>query len=93
MVDNFLQLNRDKTEVSVIGPEGDREKLLLKLQHLKPSESINNLGDIFDSELNFITHVRNTTKIVLSSKVNHKSPPVSLKPTQRSKCMLLSLVI
>ena len=56
MAVNFLQLNQDKTEVLVIGPEGKREKLLSKLQDLKPSQSVKNLGVIFDSELNFIPH-------------------------------------
>ncbi|KAK7885918.1 hypothetical protein WMY93_025539 [Mugilogobius chulae] len=32
MAENFLQLNQDKTEVLVIGPEAQREKLLSKLQ-------------------------------------------------------------
>lgn len=31
MAENFLQLNQDKTEVLVIGPEAQREKLLPKL--------------------------------------------------------------
>ena len=56
---------QDITEVLVIGPEGQREKLLLKLQNLKPTQSIKNLGVIFDSELNFIPHIRNMTKIIL----------------------------
>uniref|UniRef100_A0A8C6SBV1 Reverse transcriptase domain-containing protein n=1 Tax=Neogobius melanostomus TaxID=47308 RepID=A0A8C6SBV1_9GOBI len=34
MTENFLQLNQDKTEVLVIGPEAQREKLLPKLQSL-----------------------------------------------------------
>uniref|UniRef100_A0A671UM61 Reverse transcriptase domain-containing protein n=1 Tax=Sparus aurata TaxID=8175 RepID=A0A671UM61_SPAAU len=63
MAVNFLQLNQDKTEVLVIGPEGQREKLFPKLQHFKPTQSVKNLGVIFDSELNFIPHIRNMTKI------------------------------
>ena len=35
--ENFLQLNQDKTEVSIIGPEGKREKLLPKLNAFKHS--------------------------------------------------------
>ena len=50
MAVNFLQLNQDKTEVFVIGPEGKREKLLPKLKDLKPSQCVKNLGVIFDSE-------------------------------------------
>ena len=49
MAANFLQLNQDKTEVLVVGPEGQREKLLTKLQDLKPSKNVKkNLGVIFD---------------------------------------------
>jgi len=48
MAANFLQLNQDKTEVLVIGPEGQRDKLLIKLQDLKPSQTVKNLGVIFD---------------------------------------------
>ena len=63
MAANFLQLNQDKTEVLVIGPERQREKLLTKLQNLKPSKTVKNLGVIFDSELSFIPHIKNITKI------------------------------
>ncbi|XP_073349448.1 uncharacterized protein [Pagrus major] len=63
MAANFLQLNQDKTEVLVIGPEGQREKLLPKLQDFKPSKSVKNLGVIFDSDLTFIPHIKNITKI------------------------------
>jgi len=63
MAENFLQLNQDKTEVLVIGPEGQREKLLPKLQDFKPSQYVKNLGVIFDSELSFIPHIKNITKI------------------------------
>ena len=63
MAENFLQLNQDKTEVLIIGPEGQREKLLPKLNDFKPSECVKNLGVLFDSELDFIPHIRNTTKI------------------------------
>lgn len=63
MAENFLQLNQDKTEVLVIGPEGQREKLLPKLQDFKPSQSVKNLGVIFDSELSFTPHIKNITKI------------------------------
>ena len=63
MAENFLQLNQDKTEVLVIGPEGKREKLLPKLQDFKPAQCVKNLGVIFDSELTFIPHIKNVTKI------------------------------
>ena len=63
MAENFLQLNQDKTEVLIIGPEGKREKLLPKLNAFKHSQYIKNLGVLFDSELDFIPHIRNTTNI------------------------------
>ena len=52
MAENFLQLNQDKTEVLVIGPEAQREKLVPKLQSLSfnPSSQVRNLGVIFDSD-------------------------------------------
>lgn len=34
IAENFLQLNQGKTEVLVIGPEGEKEKLSPKLQAL-----------------------------------------------------------
>uniref|UniRef100_H2MGD2 VWFA domain-containing protein n=1 Tax=Oryzias latipes TaxID=8090 RepID=H2MGD2_ORYLA len=51
MANNFLQLNQEKTEILVIGPEAKREKQFLKLQELSlsHSETIRNLGVIFDS--------------------------------------------
>uniref|UniRef100_A0A674N4B1 Reverse transcriptase domain-containing protein n=1 Tax=Takifugu rubripes TaxID=31033 RepID=A0A674N4B1_TAKRU len=63
MAENFLQLNQDKTEALVIGPEGQREKLFPKLKDFKPSQSVRNLGVIFDSELSFIPHIKNITKV------------------------------
>ncbi|MDG2555395.1 reverse transcriptase domain-containing protein, partial [Vibrio parahaemolyticus] len=62
MAVNFLQLIQDKTEVLVIGPEGQREKLLPKLQDFKSTQSVKKLGMIFDSELCFIPHIKNITK-------------------------------
>uniref|UniRef100_A0A3P8P5K8 Reverse transcriptase domain-containing protein n=1 Tax=Astatotilapia calliptera TaxID=8154 RepID=A0A3P8P5K8_ASTCA len=65
MAENFLQLNQDKTEVLIVGPEAQREKLLSKLEafSLCPSLQVKNLGVIFDSELGFIPHVKHVTKI------------------------------
>ena len=59
MAANFLQLNQGKTEVLVIGPKGQKEQLLSKLKDFKPSQSVTNLGVIFDSELSFIPHIKN----------------------------------
>ena len=62
MAENFLQLNQDKTEVLIIGPENKREGILSKLHHFKPSHSVRNLGVLLDSDLDFIPHIRNITK-------------------------------
>ena len=65
MSQNFLQLNPDKTEVLVIGEKADREKLPahLKTHALNPKHQARNLGVIFDSDLNFETHIKNMIKI------------------------------
>ena len=57
------RVNQDKTKGLIIGPEGQREKLLPKRQDLKTTQSVKNLGVIFDSELNFIPHIRNMMRI------------------------------
>ncbi|KAF7656762.1 hypothetical protein LDENG_00036470, partial [Lucifuga dentata] len=64
MSHNFLQLNQDKTEVLIIGSRTQREKLATKLNTLglKPSQHARNLGVIFDSELNFKSHVQGIAK-------------------------------
>lgn len=49
MADNFLQVNQDKIKVVIIDPEDNREKLLPKLQDLKPSQCVRNLGVLFDT--------------------------------------------
>ncbi len=60
MAVKFLQLNQDKIEVLVIGPEAKRDKHLSKLQTLswKPSQQVKNLGVILDSKLSFIPHIK-----------------------------------
>ncbi len=40
MAEDFSQLNQDKTEVLIIGPEGKRERLLPKLQDFKLSQCV-----------------------------------------------------
>ena len=64
MAENFMQLNQDKTEVLVIGPEAMREKLNFKLETLalKPSDKVKNLGVVFDSNLTFEHHIKHITK-------------------------------
>lgn len=64
MAENFLQLNQDKTEVLIIGPEGQREKRNPKLRALalKPCQRAKNLGVIFDMNPSFEKHISNITK-------------------------------
>uniref|UniRef100_A0A8C8DHB1 Reverse transcriptase domain-containing protein n=1 Tax=Oryzias sinensis TaxID=183150 RepID=A0A8C8DHB1_9TELE len=62
MAENFLQLNQDKTEVLIIGPEDKREMIIPKLRNFKSSQCVRNLGVLFDSELNFTPHIRNIVK-------------------------------
>ena len=59
MSQNFLQLNQDKTEVLVIGEKAEREKLSahLKTLALNTKHQARKLGVIFDSDLNFETHI------------------------------------
>lgn len=60
---NFLQLDRDKADVLVNGPEGQRERNVY--QYYKISK-YHNLGIIFYSDLSFISHIKNTTKRLFS---------------------------
>ena len=60
---NKLKLNPDKTEFIIIGNEKQR-KLLSKFlpanilgNHLTPSDSVRNLGIMFDSDFKFSKHV------------------------------------
>ncbi len=64
MANNFLGLNQDKTQVLVIGPEVQREKLNVRLKStsFNPREQVKNLGVIFDHDLSFKPHIRDVTK-------------------------------
>ncbi|XP_041946065.1 uncharacterized protein LOC121707480 [Alosa sapidissima] len=63
MSNNFLQLNKDKTEVLVIGPKPQRELISNNLntlaQNIKPLA--NNLGVLLDPDLNFESHINHVT--------------------------------
>uniref|UniRef100_A0A3P9MAR3 Reverse transcriptase domain-containing protein n=1 Tax=Oryzias latipes TaxID=8090 RepID=A0A3P9MAR3_ORYLA len=63
MQNNFLQLNSDKTEVIVFGPQKQRESVSSYLHSLslKPSNQVRNLGVIMDSDLNFNSHIKSVT--------------------------------
>ena len=60
---NFLMLNTAKTEVIVLGPKNLRNKLskdILTMDgiNLASSETVRNLGVIFDQDLSFNAHIK-----------------------------------
>ncbi len=64
MATNFLQLNQDKTEILLVGPQALRcqvESLLTPLS-VRPCEHVRNLGVILDSDLTFQKHISNISK-------------------------------
>ena len=64
MCQNFLQLNKDKTEVIVFGAKEERLKVSTQLQSimLKTTNQARNLGVVMDSDLNFNSHIKTITK-------------------------------
>ena len=62
---NFLQLNHDKTKVLIVGAKAQRENLAAHFNSraIKIKHQVKNLGDFLDSELSFVSHIRNVTKI------------------------------
>ena len=64
MCQNFLQLNRDKTEIVVFGAKEERLKVSAQLQSamLKTTDQARNLGVIMDSDMKFISHTKQITK-------------------------------
>ena len=54
MQNNFLQLNSDKTEIIVCGPQKQREGVIRHLDtlSLEPKNQVKNLGVTLDSNLN-----------------------------------------
>ena len=64
MCQNFLQLNKDKTEVIVFGAKEERLKVSTQLQSvmLKTTNQARNLGVVMDSDLNFNIHIKTITK-------------------------------
>ncbi|KAF7703402.1 hypothetical protein HF521_022409, partial [Silurus meridionalis] len=64
MHQNFLQLNKDKTEVIVFGNKNETLKVntYLDSRGLKTQNKVRNLGVILDSDLNFSSHVKAISK-------------------------------
>ena len=64
MCQNFLQLNKDKTEIIVFGAEKERIGVTAHLESLslKPKCQVKNLGVIIDSDLNFDSHIKSIRK-------------------------------
>ena len=61
---NFLQLNKNKTEVIVFGAKEKRSQVTTELQsiHLKTTNQARNLGVVMDSDLNLEKHIKAITK-------------------------------
>uniref|UniRef100_A0AAR2KBY1 Reverse transcriptase domain-containing protein n=1 Tax=Pygocentrus nattereri TaxID=42514 RepID=A0AAR2KBY1_PYGNA len=64
MSDNFLQLNKEKTEVLVIGSDSQKNDVqtYLNQMNLKAKQCVKNLGVTFDNELSFKSHIMTTCK-------------------------------
>ena len=95
MASSFLQLNQDKTEVQVIGPEAHREKLNLKLKALASNtyEQVKNFGVILDSKLNFNAHIKSITKSGFYHLKNIARVRPFLSQANTETLMLLSPVV
>ena len=64
----WIALNSGKTEIFVVSPKSIRNKMPDISLHLDgvsvaSSAVIKNLGVIFDPELSFVTHIKNTSRI------------------------------
>ena len=94
MSENFLQLNQDKTQVLLIGPEAHREELSLTLKSLSfhLSEEVKNLRVISDSNSNFISHIKNITKTGFFKGILQECDSSSLRSMVRYWTILLSPV-
>ncbi|KAL2088052.1 hypothetical protein ACEWY4_016880 [Coilia grayii] len=64
MSNNFLKLNKNKTELLLIGPKDKHEALLPSLGNLNQyvREQVTSLGVILDSDLSLKPHINKVTK-------------------------------
>ena len=69
MLANMLKLNRDKTELLVIGPKHKVNPPIKGIhvagEYIEVSNNARNIGVIFDSHVNLEKHVMNTCKTAL----------------------------
>ncbi len=68
MSEDFLKLNKDKTELLMIGTSTQREMILSRLGSLasQSKTAVKNLGVIIDSDLDFKSHLNSVTKTTFS---------------------------
>ena len=66
MCHNILQLNADKTEVIVFGPNNERSKIGPHLNSMLLTDKARNLGVIIGSDLNFNNNRNHNRKIFIA---------------------------
>jgi len=93
MLANMLKLNRDKTELLVIGPKHKVnppiEGIHVAGDYIEASNSARNTGAIFDSHFNLEKHVMNTCKMAYHLRKKQGSETVSLRTMLRHLSMHL----